>query len=121
MRSFKWFAVTLLCLALGSTLLAQSKLDFSIENKTSWRIEKIFLSPFDKPDWGANVLDDDDVLEVNEVAHLVFSKKEKATKWDIKCVDVQGVEHIYEDVDLTKVSKITLRASPAKGPYAEIQ
>lgn len=121
MRSIKWLAFILFCFALGSTLPAQSKLDFSIENKTAWRIDKIFLSPFDKPDWGANVLDDDDVLEVNEVAHFVFNKKEKGTKWDIKCVDVQGVEHIYEDVDLSKVSKLVLRASPTKGPYAEIQ
>lgn len=107
--------------AVASFLQAQVKFEVKLENKSGWRIDKIYFAPFDRAEWGANLMDDDDVLELNETAKLVVQKKVASPKWDIKCVDVQGVEHIFEDVDLSKGSKVTLRSAPGKAPFVEIQ
>jgi hypothetical protein len=108
-------------LAAGLGLFAdQNKvLDFKLVNKTEVTIEKIFISPADVNDWEEDVLDVN-VLEAGETVEVKFSVDETKKLWDLKVEDHEGTAIIWENLDLSKVSVLTLKIVDGK-PIAEIK
>jgi hypothetical protein len=111
--------VLALSLLLMLPAFAQNKaLDFTLHNKTGVDIHAIHISPADKTDWEENILKE--VLEDGGSIHIQFGAHETAAKWDLKVGDVEGTGLVWEDLDLTKITELTLKIVDGK-PIAEIK
>jgi hypothetical protein len=97
----------ILAIAVTSPLAAQSKLDFTLVNKTGLTIDYIYVSPTNDNEWGEDVMGRD-VLEHGESVDIVFSRSEKSCMWDLKIKDADGDEVSWSNLDLCQASHITL-------------
>jgi hypothetical protein len=111
--------LTMLKILLGTALFltglsaaaqAQGKQDFELVNKTGYDISEIYISAAKAGDWGDDLLENsDDTLEDGKSVPINFTNA-KTCVWDIKVVyDADDSEAVWHDIDLCKVSKITLR------------
>ncbi|MDQ2104418.1 hypothetical protein [Azospirillum isscasi] len=82
--------------------------DFTILNKTGYPLKHIYVSESDNEKWDEDVLGRD-VLEDGESFDLSFGKAEKTCKWDMKVIYDDGESAIWQDLNLCKISKLTLR------------
>lgn len=103
----------------GVTVVAQSKLDFTLVNKTGLTISELYVSPAHSTEWEEDVLGRD-VLKHNESLEITFSRKEKTCAWDMKIVDEDDDEIVWENFDLCKAEEITLMYERGK-PTARIK
>jgi hypothetical protein len=112
MRLGKGIFVTL-CLAavaITSTAARASQgrnLDFTLINKTGVTIEEIYVSPSDDDKWGKDVMGRD-VLKNGEKVDITFSRSEATCKWDLKIIDEDKDEGVWENIDLCKAEEITI-------------
>jgi hypothetical protein len=113
----------LVCVAVAMVaatgLFAQGKQDFVLVNKTGLTVDKLFLSPADASHWGEDVLGRD-TLDDGEKVTIHFSRKETDCKWDMKIVDEEKDEIVWEDLDLCKAEEITIKYE-GKHPTAIIK
>lgn len=110
-------AVTAVCslaavIAMSSAAVATApaqnrKLDFTLVNKTGVTITELYVSPSDSNDWEEDVLGRD-VLKHGERVDIEFSRKETTCKWDLKMVDEDDDEGVWEDLDLCRINEITI-------------
>jgi hypothetical protein len=100
-------AVALVAVAAASPLSAQSKLDFTLLNKTGLTIDYVYVSPTNNDEWGEDVMGRD-VLAHGESVDIVFSRSEKSCMWDLKVKDEDGDEVSWGNLDLCQASHITL-------------
>jgi hypothetical protein len=101
-------AVAVLSLSLASPLVAQqSKLDFTLLNRTGLTIQELYVSPDESDEWEEDVLGRD-VLKHNESVEITFSRSEKSCDWDLKIKDADGDEIEWDSLDLCAASHITL-------------
>jgi hypothetical protein len=111
-----------LCLAVAlaaSAAAARGDQDFTLVNKTGLTISEVYLSPSNDNEWGEDVMGVD-VLKNGEKVDIKFSHKESECKWDLKIVDEDDDDVIWEDIDLCKASEITLFYKDKK-PTASIK
>ncbi|HYE87401.1 MAG TPA: hypothetical protein VEA16_13660 [Vicinamibacterales bacterium] len=85
----------------------QSKLDFTLLNRTGVVIHELYVSPDESDDWEEDVLGRD-VLKHNESLDITFSRSEKSCDWDLKIKDEDGDEIEWDSLDLCAASHITL-------------
>jgi hypothetical protein len=111
---------TLLACCLTSMLLLANRnttcagdQDFVLVNKTGVEIHALHVSPSDKEEWGDDILGKD-TLGDGESAEIKFSPKEEAEKWDLRVADKQGNAIEWSDLNLLKISKVTLHYSDGK-------
>jgi len=94
--------------ALSSPIVAQqSKLDFTLLNRTGVVIQELYVSPDEADDWKEDVLGRD-VLKHNESVDITFSRSEKSCDWDLMIKDEDGDEIEWDSLDLCAASHITL-------------
>jgi hypothetical protein len=117
----KWFlAVGLAILVAGSvSMLARGDQDFTLVNKTGLSIDELYLSPANDNEWGEDVLGKD-VLKTGESVKIKFSHKESECTWDMKIVDEEKDDIVWEDINLCKATQITLKYE-GKHPTADIK
>lgn len=107
-------AFVLFATAASSTTLAQqSKLDFTLQNRTGVTIAELYVSPDESDDWEEDVLGRD-VLAHNESVDITFSRTEKSCDWDLKIKDDKGNEIEWDSLDLCAASHITLQYQNGK-------
>ena len=107
MRTFS-VVVCLVGLMAQSPIVAQnSKLDFTLQNRTGLVIMELYVSPDETDDWEEDVLGRD-VLKHNESVDIAFSRSEKSCDWDLKIKDEDGDEVEWDSLDLCAASHITL-------------
>jgi hypothetical protein len=107
MRIFA-IAVVVAATALSTPIAAQqSKLDFTLLNRTGLVINEVYVSPDESDDWEEDVLGRD-VLKHNESVDITFSRTEKSCDWDLKITDEDGDEIEWDSLDLCAASHITL-------------
>jgi hypothetical protein len=82
--------------------------DFSLVNKTGVVITKVMVSPHDEKEWGEDVMGQD-VLGDDEKVDIKFHRSETAEYWDLKIIDKDGHEIVWQNLDLLKISKVTLK------------
>jgi len=98
-----------LFLALSGSVLAQSKQDFVLVNKTGYQISEVYVSASKSNDWEDDVLGDK-TLDDGEFLRVKFSGVGKTCKWDIKVVYSDDDSNaVWDDVDLCATSKVTIR------------
>lgn len=102
-----------LCLVIAATALStpivaqQSKLDFTLLNRTGVVIQELYVSPDDADEWEEDVLGRD-VLKHNDSVDITFGRSEKSCDWDLKIKDEDGDEIEWDSLDLCAASHITL-------------
>jgi hypothetical protein len=93
--------------------------DFTLVNKTGVEIDKVFISPHDADDWEEDILGQD-TLPDGQTVDVKFDRDETAAKWDLRIEDKQGHAIEWTDLDLLKISKVTLHYKDGKGT-AEVE
>ncbi|MFM8459632.1 MAG: argininosuccinate lyase [Chthoniobacterales bacterium] len=86
-------------------------LDFELVNGTGWAIKEVYISPATVNDWQENVIskpmDDGDSYDIT------FHPDADVAKWDMRIVWVdEGEDVVWQALDLSKISKLTLRYNP---------
>jgi hypothetical protein len=89
--------------------------DFTLINKTGLVLDQVYISPANVDDWEEDVLSKD-VLEDGESFELEFDGHNQC-KFDMKVVDDNGKDHIFYDIDLCKLTKLTLHREGSKFTY----
>lgn len=108
---FVLFGVTALLPAPG---LADGRQNFSLENRTGYKISEVYVSPSKASTWEEDVLGEDRLANGETVA-IRFSRSDKSCKWDLKVVYDDGDTSEWEDFDLCKISIIRLFYDRKKG------
>ena len=104
------FIITLglITIFLAATAFARAgKQDFILHNETGVEIHELYVSPHDSDDWEDDILGKD-TLPDGESLKITFDNREKQAKWDLKIVDGKGTSFEWEDLNLTKISEVTL-------------
>lgn len=112
-RSVSTVLVCIFSLLLISTAFAQGKQDFTLHNETGVEIHELYISPHNSDDWEDDILGQD-TLPNGESLDIHFSRKETAKLWDLKIVDGQGNSVEWENLNLLKISEITLHMKGSK-------
>ena len=88
---------------------AQSKQDFVLVNRTGYDISELYVSPAKKDDWEEDILGDDG-LEDGDSQTIRFKGTGSVCIWDLKVVyEEDDSSAVWHDIDLCKISKITIR------------
>ena len=82
--------------------------DFTVTNKTGYPIKHLYVAENHSNSWQEDVLGRD-VLNDGEYFELAFGKAEQTCKWDMKVVYDDGESAVWENLDLCKISKVTLK------------
>lgn len=98
----------------NSTAQEGSKQDFTLVNATGVEIDKVFISPHDVDDWQEDILGQD-TLPSGQSVDIKFHRNETAAMWDLRIEDKQGNYIEWENLNLLKISKITLHFDKASG------
>ena len=95
--------------------------DFTLVNETGVEIDKVFVSPHDSDDWEEDVLGKD-TLPSGQSVEIKFDRDETAAQWDLKVEDKQGNPIEWTNLNLLKISKVTLHYDAAtKKATAEVE
>jgi hypothetical protein len=87
--------------------------DFKLSNKTGVSITKIMVSPHDKTTWGEDIMGKE-TLGDGESVDIKFHATEEAEYWDLKIVDKDGHEIVWANLNLLKISKLTIHYTDGK-------
>jgi hypothetical protein len=104
------FAVAaVLTLAMLAGTASAGTQDFVLVNQTGSKINNLYISETKKDDWEEDVLGED-VLENGDSVTITFSGH-KACTWDLMVKDEDGNGVYWREVDLCKVSTVTLHCN----------
>lgn len=103
------FAFAALFMMNGVALAADQ--DFTILNKTGYAFKHIYVSESNSGSWDEDVLGRD-VLNDGEEFELSFAKSEKTCHWDMKAIYDDGTSVVWSNLNLCKITKLTLRWNP---------
>ena len=81
--------------------------DFTVVNQTGVEIHHLFVSPSSKNDWEEDILGEDTLPDGEEV-EIDFDTEETAELWDLKIADKEKNSIVWTQLNLLKISKITL-------------
>ncbi len=98
--------------AANSNSTASAAQDFTLMNETGVEIDKVFISPHDSDDWEEDILGKD-TLPSGQSVEIKFDRDETAAKWDLKIEDKEGNAIEWTELDLLKISKLTLNYDAA--------
>ncbi|HXG90189.1 MAG TPA: hypothetical protein VNJ02_17820 [Vicinamibacterales bacterium] len=108
MKRAVFICLAVLCLGSTSLPAAGPVLDFSLINKTGLTIMEVYVSPSKDDEWGEDVMGRD-VLNNSETVDISFSRSETTCSWDLKVVDEDKDDIIWEKINLCEASEITLK------------
>ncbi len=120
LRSRVIIALGALAIFLTITVFARTgKQDFVLHNQTGVEIHEVYVSPHSSEEWGEDVLGKD-TLPDGESVKITFDDREKHVKWDLKVVDGKGSSIEWDDLELTKISEVTLHYKDGKA-WADVK
>ncbi|MBP0445647.1 hypothetical protein J8J14_12755 [Roseomonas sp. SSH11] len=105
----RYLPVLAAALAVGAPALAhaQSRLDFTLMNRTGYEINEVYLGPTSSSSWGNDVMGQD-TLPNGRSVDIQFNRRASTCNWDMKVVYADGDESEWRNFDLCSISKITL-------------
>ena len=125
MKSIFWkskFTLALGVIALFITAAAfarAGKQDFMLHNQTGVEIHSLYVSPHTTDDWEEDILGKD-TLPTGDSVDIKFHRSETAENWDLRVEDSKGNAIEWENLNLLKISKLTLYYENGKA-RAEIE
>lgn len=96
-----------LVVALAPAAEAQGRQDFALVNSTGYQINEIYIGPSSSPNWGRDLLGRN-VLQNGQVFNVRFPQQSPECAWDIKVVYDDGDQSQLMQVNLCRVSRITM-------------
>ena len=99
---------------LPSPGLADGRQNFSLENRTGYKISEVYVSPRKASSWEEDVLGEDELANEGTVA-IRFSRSDKSCNWDLKVVYDDGDTSEWEDFDFCEISIVRLFYNRKKG------
>ncbi len=106
--------MALALVSLGN-MFAQTVYDFTLVNKTGYEILYVYVSPSDDAEWGDDVLGSEETIANNTRRLIQFDETYAevlndfgVNNFDIKAVDEDGDEMIFENIPLKRVNTIEL-------------
>jgi len=115
MRLAAALATAALCLGLqASAALAQARQDFSLANRTGYTINELYIGPVTSKTWGPDVLGAGVLTDGREV-DIQFQGQSSECFWDLKVVYDDGDTTEWENVNLCRISRVTLFWDRAAG------
>ena len=112
------FAAALTVAGLVSTARAGDQ-DFALVNKAGVTITHVMVSPHEQKTWGEDIMGKD-VLGDDEKVDIKFHCSEDAEYWDLKVIDKDGNEIVWGNLNLLKISKLTIKYE-GNTPTAEVE
>ena len=100
--------------AANANTAASAAQDFTLVNETGVEIDKVYVSPHDADDWEEDILGKD-TLPTGQSVEIKFNRDETAAQWDLRIEDKQGNAIEWENLNLLKLSKVTLHYKDGKG------
>lgn len=100
------------CLLICSNALA-GKQDFKLINRTGFDIAEVYVSAHHADDWESDVMGKA-VLATGATVEIHFVPSDKTKEWDLKVVDGKGKAIVWENLDLSEISKVTLHYTDGK-------
>ncbi len=97
----------------------QGKQDFTLVNASGVEIHNLYISPHSANDWGEDVLGKD-TLANGESTEITFHPRENIARWDLQVTDSKGNALEWENLNLTKISKVTIHYRDGKG-WADLE
>ena len=81
--------------------------DFSLQNKTGYQIDEVYVSQSSSRNWGNDImgrgsLDDGNTVDVS------FNAPDNACRWDMRVKYNDGDEATWNSLNLCNISKVTL-------------
>ena len=111
-------ASALVSVAVVTTAAAQSKQDFTLVNRTGYDISEVYISPSKADDWQEDMLGDDELGDGVQT-RIRFKRAGNTCRWDLKVVySVDDSSAVWSNVDLCKISKITIKYNRKNGSVA---
>jgi hypothetical protein len=104
MKSLFGFAV-LMVASVSPAFAAEETL--KVNNRTGYTINEIYIAPASSDNWEEDVMGDD-ALVTDTSVDIDFSKSEDTCKWDLKAVYDDKTTAVWRNVDLCKISTISL-------------
>lgn len=99
-------AIAVLFLATAAVAVAGQQ-DFVLVNETGVDIEQLYISPVSTDEWQEDVFGENVLPDGNEVV-VNFPVDGAHCRWDLKIVDGDGDEVVWKNLNLCKISTITL-------------
>jgi hypothetical protein len=82
--------------------------DFAFVNNTSLAVHNIYCSSANSDNWEEDVLGESGVVMPGETITIRFNAAQRGQYWDLRVVFENGTDIYWEDIDLLKVSVITV-------------
>ncbi len=114
----KILVLALLLVSASSFILAESALDFRLNNKIGCSINNVYVSPAGEDNWSDDILSAD-ILANGKSIDISFDGDFDSDSWDLYATDEDGDEYLYQNLDLTEISELTLKWSASRGGWAE--
>lgn len=86
----------------------RNPLDFTFVNNSGLVIKSIYVSPQDVEDWQENILTGESIRSHERVV-IRFDPREQKPFWDLKIEDRDGISASFKNLDLRRISRVTLR------------
>lgn len=86
---------------------AQAAQDFTLANQTGVEIYALYVTPHNFNQWGEDILGADTMPNGNKL-DISFSRKEKATLWDLRIEDENGAYLVWTNLNLPTLDTIML-------------
>ena len=119
-RSFVGLTLSAIAIFFVAAALARGgKQDFVLHNETGVEIHELYVSPHSANDWGTDVLGQD-TLPAGESVKITFDDQEKQVKWDLKVEDEKRHSIEWENLDLSKISEVTIHYKDGKA-WADVK
>ena len=81
--------------------------DFTLQNKTGYQIDEVYVSQSSSRNWGNDVMGRDALADGNTV-DISFNAPENACHWDMRVKYNDGDEATWNNLNLCNISKVTL-------------
>ncbi|MBU8541576.1 hypothetical protein [Falsiroseomonas tokyonensis] len=98
---------SLVATCLASAAQAQGRQDFAMVNRTGYQIDEVYIGPSSSPNWGRDILGQN-VLANGRTFNVTFSGGSSECLWDIKVVYADRDQSELRQVNLCRVSTITM-------------
>ena len=95
------------------------KQDFLLVNKTGVDIQEVYVAPHGSEEWQEDVMGKD-MLVSGQSVKINFERQIKGKVWDLKVVDKDGKASVWQNLNLTEISKVTLHLDGSKAT-AEVE
>ena len=110
--------VVLACVMVMSLqgIVSAGKQDFTLVNKSPFKIVGFWVAPADSDDWEENILDGMSVAS-NESIDITFDNANNVTWWNFRIKDSSGKTWNWEKkkYNLTQISELTYYYNGSKG------